>query len=144
MLFSACIFLPSSLVLHSNTYHCCRFWKYLQENVYFTSQDIADNNVFYGLLLQCSSEKWIHLNSNTNSLGLPIKVQNLLTVSSQVSAVHRDSSAVAVAANWVSRAYSLILEHFIQCFTRLQEILHNYVRLMCSVKLLKSYKSSLF
>lgn len=68
----------------------------------FTSQDIADNNVFYGLLLQCSSEKWICLNSNTNSLGLPIKVQNLSTVSSQVSAVYTDSSAPV--ANWVSRA----------------------------------------
>lgn len=48
-----------------------------------------------------------------------------------------------MAANLVSRVYSFLLKWFVQCFTSLPEVLQD-VRLMCSVKLHKSYKSSLF
>lgn len=103
----------------------------------------AENNVFYGLILQCSSEKLIHLNSKSSSLGLLSKVRNLSAVANQVSAVHTKSNA-PVAANSVSRVYSFLLKWLVQCFTSPPEVLQDYVRLMCSVKLLKSYKSTLF
>ncbi|KAF4794237.1 Ankyrin repeat and MYND domain-containing protein 2 [Turdus rufiventris] len=45
--------------------------------------------------VKCSSEKRIHLNSNTNSLGLPIKVQNLLTVSSQIVLLVKENPLLA-------------------------------------------------
>lgn len=100
----------------------------------------AENDVFYGLLFQCSSEKLIHLNSKTSSLGLPFKIRNLSTVANQVSAVHTNSNA-PVAANLVSTQF--LLKWLVQCFTILPEALQEHVRSMCSVKLLKSYKSSL-